>query len=386
MIEVRECKTKKEQRDFVNFPLKLYKNNPYFVPPLYGDEKAIFKKDYMYYDQAEAVYFNAYKDGKIVGRISGIWQKAANEKWGQSRARFTRFDAVDDQDVANALFAAVEDWAKQKGLQEIVGPLGFSDLEREGLLIDGFDQLSTFEEQYNADYYQRLVENCGYTKDVDWLERQLRIPEGGIDPRIGEMSNKMLEKYNLHFDDCKSTKELLDRYVEKIYRIWDETYDKIYGTVPFTDKVKKQMLSNFKLVIDERFISLIVDENDNVVALGVVFPSMAKAVQKSGGRLTPSCIVKVLHSIKKPKVVELAIIGVVEEYKNKGISTALIAKFAEKFQDMEIDYAETNLTLEYNCPIQNLWKHFDAKIHKRRRCYIKPLQNAEQQANTECNA
>ena len=170
MVEICEVKTAKQQKQFLQFPLKLYKNNPYFVPPLYGDEKQIFSKDYMYYDQAEAVYFNAYRDGKMIGRISGILQKAANAKWGQNRARFTRFDAVNDQEVANALFAAVENWAKNKNADEIVGPLGFSDLEREGLLIEGFDQLATFEEQYNYDYYQKLIENCGYGKDVDWVE------------------------------------------------------------------------------------------------------------------------------------------------------------------------------------------------------------------------
>ena len=173
MIEVREVKTKKEQKEFLNFPLDLYDNNPYFVPPLYGDEKKIFKKNYMYLDQAEAIYFNAYKDNKIVGRISGIIQNAANEKNNEKRVRFTRFDSIDDQEVANALFSKVEAWAKEKGMDTVVGPLGFSDLEREGLLVEGFDQLSTFEEQYNYDYYPKLVENYGFVKEVDWLESKL---------------------------------------------------------------------------------------------------------------------------------------------------------------------------------------------------------------------
>ena len=151
MVEIRKVSTKKERKEFVEFPLKLYKNNPYFVPPLYSDEMNIFKPDYMYYDQAEAVYFNAYREGKMVGRISGILQVAANRKWNQNRARFTRFDAIDDQEVANALFNAVEDWAKSKQADELVGPLGFSDVEREGLLIQGFDWLNSVEEQF---YYE----------------------------------------------------------------------------------------------------------------------------------------------------------------------------------------------------------------------------------------
>ena len=157
MIEIRKVTTKKEQKQFINFPLNLYKDCPYFVPPLYGDEKAMFKDDYHYYEQSEAIYFNAYKEGKMVGRIQGILQKASNEKWNQKRVRFTRFDAINDQEVANALFDAVFSWAKEKQMDEVVGPLGFSDLEREGLLIEGFNELSTFEEQYNYDYYSKLI-------------------------------------------------------------------------------------------------------------------------------------------------------------------------------------------------------------------------------------
>ncbi len=371
MIEIRQVETNKEQKEFLQFPLKLYKDNPYFVPPLYADEKKIFNKNYMYYDQAEAVYFNAYMDDIMVGRISGILQNAANKKWGQNRARFTRFDAIDNQEVASALFNAVESWARSKNLSEIVGPLGFSDLEREGLLIEGFDQLSTFEEQYNYGYYQKLIENCGYVKDVDWVERKVSIPDGGIDPRIEKISNDMLKKYNLRFAEAKNTEDFLKRYVDQVFRIWDETYDKIYGTVPFTDKVKRAMLNNFKLVIDLRFITAIVDENDKIVAFGVVFPSMAKAVQKSGGKLTPACLTKILHDIKNPSIVEMALIGVLDEYKNKGIATALVSVFSERMQRYGIEYAETNLMLEHNSPIQNLWKHFNTVQHKRRRCFIK---------------
>lgn len=373
MIEVRLVTTKKEQKRFVKFPLKLYKDCPYFVPPLYGDELSVFGKNYMYNDQTEAVYFNAYRDGVMVGRISGILQKAANVKWKQNRVRFTRFDSIDDQEVANALFAAVENWAREKRAEEVVGPLGFSDLEREGLLIDGFDELSTFEEQYNYPYYQRLIENCGYGKDVDWNERQLRLPKEGFDPRIGELSDKMMQHYNLHFGEAKNTRDFLRKYADKIFHLWDDTYNKIYGTVPFTDKVKKSMIAQFKLLIDMRYVAVILDENDEPVAIGLVFPSLSKALLYSGGHLTPKTIVKVLRSAKRPKVVDLAIIGVSEKYKNRAISTALLARFGKLMGELNIEYAETNLTLENNLPIQNLWKRFDARLHKRRRCFIKKI-------------
>ena len=371
MVEIREVTTKKQRKEFVEFPLNLYKGNQYFVPPLYGDEMKIFRPDYMYYDQAEAVYYNAYRDGVMVGRISGILQKAANEKWGQSRVRFTRFDAIDDQEVADALFGAVEAWARSKGMTEIVGPLGFSDLEREGLLIEGFDQMNTFEEQYNYPYYQRLIENCGFSKDVDWIEHQLRIPKGGFDPRVRKISEMTLKKYHLHFKTARNTREFLKKYAEDIFQIWDETYDQIYGTVPFTDKLKREIVSQFKLLINQKYIRVLYDENDKLVAFGFLFPSISDAVRPSGGRLTLPCLIRILKSIRHPKVVDLAIIGVNDEYKNRGLPACIFTSLGDELA--EIEHAETNLNLEYNIPIQNAWKHFDAIQNKRRRCFIKQL-------------
>ena len=373
MVEIREVKTRKERKQFVEFPLKLYKDNEYFVPPLYGDEMKIFSPNYAYYDQAEAVYFNAYRDGVIVGRISGILQKAANEKWGQKQVRFTRFDAIDDQEVADALFAAVENWGRSKGMEEIVGPLGFSDLEREGLLIEGFDQMQTFEEQYNYDYYQRLIENCGYGKDVDWLEYQLRAPKGGFDPKYKEITKKVLDRYKLHFGTARSTRQFIKKYSEQIFKLWDETYEQISGTVPFTDKLKKSMIAQFNLILNMRYLRVLFDENDNIVAFGVVFPSISDAVRPSGGRLTLPCIFRILHAVRHPKVADLGVIGVTQEYKNKGLSAAMLISVGDALFDDTIEHAETNLTLEHNTPIQNTWKYFEATQNKRRRCYIKKL-------------
>lgn len=381
MLEIKQVTDKKMQKEFLRFPLDLYDGNPYFVPPLYSSEKQIFRDNYMYHDQAEAVYFNAYRDGKMVGRISGILQNAANKKWGQNRVRFTRFDSVDDQEVATALFNAVETWAKQKNACEVVGPLGFSDLEREGLLIEGFDQLSTFEEWYNYSYYQRLVENCGYEKDVDWLEHKISAPNG-LDPRVERIGAHMMQRYNLHFGTARNTKQFLKKYADKIFAAWDETYDIIYGTVPFTESIKHDMLNNFKLLIDLRFISIILDENENLVAFAVCFPSIAKAVQPSKGHLTLPCICRILRAKRKPEIVDMAVIGVVDKYKNKAISTAALAQLGNALGP-KVSYAETNLTLEYNDPINNLWKMFTNERHKRRRCYIKKLQDAPEQTSSD---
>lgn len=373
MITVKAVKTKKEQKEFLDFPLKLYKNNPYYVPPLYSDEKKIFRNDYVYLDQAEAVYFNAYDDtGKIVGRISGILQRASNEKNNEKRVRFTRFDAVDDQRVADALFDAVEKWAKSKGMDTICGPLGFSDLEREGLLIEGFNYLATFEEQYNYDYYQRLIENCGYSKEVDWVGFQLRAPKEQND-RLERLSGLMMKKYNLHIGPAKNTKDFIKRYSDGFFEILDSTYVDIYGTVPFTDGMKKMMIDNFKLIVNVKNVMVILDENDRIVCFGIFFPSIAKAVQKSGGHLTVPTLFRLLKAIKQPKVFDLGLIGVLPEYARKGISSLLIAKVIKSMREQNIEHAETNLNLETNSNIINQWKSFDTTQHKRHRCFIKKI-------------
>ena len=332
---------------------------------------AMFKDNFTYNDQTKSAFFLAVRDGEVVGRIHGIWQFVANEKWGQSRVRFTRFESINDQEVANALLGAVEDWGKSLGMTEIVGPLGYSDMEREGLLVEGFDQLATFEENYNFDYYQTLIENYGYQKDVDWTGNKLYLPKGGVDPKIKEISDRMMKKYNLHFCTETNTNKFLKKYVNKIFAIWEDTYSKIYGTVPFSRRVMDGVLDQFKLMVKCKYVPLILDENDNVIAFGVCFPSIAKAVQKSGGRLTIPCLFRLLKAINKPEVLDVALIGVVDEYKNKGLNAAILYRLLCLME--EVDHAESNLMLEHNNPIQNMLKYFDAPQHKRHRCYIKQL-------------
>lgn len=372
MIEIKPVKTKREQKIFIEFPLKLYKDNPYFVPPLYGDEKAIFRPDYHYYEVADAIYLLAYRDGVPAGRISGILHHASNDKWRQRRVRFTRFDCVNDPAVAHALFQAVEDWARARGMTEVVGPLGFSDLEREGLLIEGFEELSTFEEQYNFPYYQALIEGCGYEKEVDWLEHKLFLPKQR-DERMARIAKRIMERYELHMAETKSTNDFLARYSEKFFDILDETYAEVYGCVPFTDKMKKELIKSFKQILDMRFIALILDKNDDPMCFGLCFPSIGKALQKSGGRLTPSALFKILRSVKKPEILDLGLIGVVPAYRNKGVTAVLIEGIMDMLESSSVQYCETNLNLEDNYAILNHWKAFNGVLHKRRRCFVKTL-------------
>ena len=372
MVNVREVTSQKDKREFLDFPLRLYRGNPYFVPPLYMDEKKIFRKDYVYYDTCEAVYFLAERHGETVGRISGILQKAHNEKTGEKRVRFTRFDSIDDLKVAKALFDAVEDWARSKGMDTVCGPLGFSDLEREGLLIEGFDQLATFEEQYNYEYYPALVEHCGYEKEVDWIESRLSLPDEP-DEKLQRTADYIMKRYNLHFDDAKNIDDFIKRYSDKMFVLLDESYENIYGTVPFTEGMKKITIETFRMIMSKKYVAVLLDENDNAVCFGLCIPSIAKAVQSSEGHLTPISLLKILKAVESPEVIDLGLVGVASEYANRGVSAAFMAKLMKFMRESGIKYAETNLNLETNMSIRTQWKRFNAVEHKRRRSYIKRL-------------
>lgn len=372
MIKLERVITKKQRKDFLNFPLKLYKGNPYFTPPLMMDERKIFKQDFVYNDICDAVYFNAYKDGMMAGRISGILQKAANEKNGKKQVRFTRFDVIEDLEVAKALFKAVEDWAIGLGMDEVVGPLGFSDLEREGMLIDGFVTPATFEESYNHPYYQTFVEALGYQKEVDWTGSHIRVPKD-YDGELDKLADFVMKRYNLHLGPARNTNDFINRYADGIFELLDKSYELLYGTVPFTEGMKKMMIDNFKMVVDVKNVAVILDENDKMICFGLAFPGIADAVRPSGGRLTPMTLIRLLKALKKPSIIDLCLIGVDPEWLNRGVSVIVSANLMKMLQRPEVLYADTNLNLEENYAIQNQWKRFDEKKVKLYRCYGKKL-------------
>lgn len=373
MIEIREALSRREQKEFLEFPLKLYKDNPCFVPPLWLDEKKIFDKDYLYLETCEAVYYNAYRDGKMVGRISGILQKASNEKTGQKRVRFVRFDTIEDFEVAKALFGKLEEWAISKGQEEIVGPLGFSDLEREGLLVEGFDQMSTFEEQYNASYYGEFLERLGFAKEVDWLEYRIYAPSEKEQQEMDKMAEFVKRRYKLRIGPAKNANDFLRKYMDGFFEVLDRSYESIYGTVPFTDKMKQLMKDNFKLIIDEKHVVVVLDENDKVILMGICFPSLAKTMRIADGHLTPKALVSYLKTMRRPEVIDLGLIGVEPEWLNRGVSVIVAAELGRMLRQPGTLYAESNLNLEDNFAIQNLWKRFNSVQNKRRRSYVKKI-------------
>ena len=383
MVTIKEVITKKDIKTFVRFPHTLYKGNPNYVPPFEADEVNRFNpKKNESYDECEVKCFLAYRDEKVVGRIAAIIQKSFNKKSNSKRCRFSRFDAIDDKEVSSALFNAVEEFAKEKGMEIIHGPLGYNDLDREGLLIDGFDQLSTFEEQYNHPYYQALVENSGFEKDTDWYEFRLFAPEEK-DPRIERLSNAVLRKYKLRVHTPKNLKEVVDNYKDQFFAVVDAAYGPLYGTVPFTDKVKDAIINQFKMILKGRFMKLVFDENDRLIALGVVLPSLSEAINKTKGKLFPFGWIRVLHQINHPKHIDLALIAILPEYQNKGINAVILHQLIDGMVEYGIQYAETNLMLEDNTRIQHQWESFKYVMHKKRRAFVKYLNKKPETKKTE---
>ena len=373
-ITVKQVKTRREQRDFLNFPLDLYKGNPCFIPPFYADERKMFRPGFVYSDCCDWICFNAYRDGKMAGRIQGIIQKAANAKNHEKRARFCRFDAIDDPAVSQALFAAAEKWALEKGMDTLCGPLNFSDLEREGLLVEGFDQPNTFEEQYNAAYYQHHIEALGFVKEVDWTESRIYAPDPSEDEEdLDKLTEFIFRRYKLHFGPAKNARDFIRRYKDGIFELIDKSYEGLYGTVPFTDAMKKLMIDNFRLVISPKYTAVILDENDRMVCFGFAIPSLASALVGTRGRYTPKVLWRLLRNIRHPKVIDLCLIGVDPEYLNRGVSAAFASAIMHMLRDTDVEYAETNLNLEDNYAILNLWHRFRAVQAKRRRAYVKKL-------------
>ena len=375
MIEVQEVKTKQQQRQFLNFALDLYKGNPYFVPPLYSDEKKMFGKDFVYNDSCEWTCFVAYKDGKIAGRIQAIIQKDANAKNKEKRCRFCRFDAIEDLEVSKVLFAAAENWARSKGMDTMVGPLNFSDLEREGMLVDGFEEPSTFEQNYNFSYYKEHVEALGYAKEIDWTASRLYGPESqeAMD-ELEQVVAFIFKRYKLHYGTAKSGPQLLKKYAQGIFDLLDTSYEGLYGTVPFTEGMRRLILENFAMVINPKFTAVILDENEKIVCFGLSFPGLAPALVGTRGKYTPLTLMKLLYYIKNPNILDLCLVGVDPEYLNRGISGALSLSIMKMLRDnARVKWADTNLNLEDNYAILNQWRRFQREECKRYRAYVKKL-------------
>jgi len=373
VIEIVEVKTKSDIKEFIEFPLRLYKDCEYFVPPLYGDERKLILAGGQP-KVAKSVFFLAKRDGATVGRIQGILQYQANEKNGNKRVRFTRFDSINDVGVSRALFSAVEKWGRELGMTELCGPLGYSDMDREGLLVEGFGENSTFEEQYNYDYYPALCEDYGLVKEIDWLEFSITGVRTSAE-LLRKVAERTLELNKLHVVDQSrmSKNEYINMYKDQFFEVLDECYSHLYGTVDISEETKKELISQFMLIINKQYFIVIADESGRMVAFGLCFPSIADAVKKSGGRLTPGALLRIFRAVSKPEVIDLALVAIRPQYRNSGLNAIVLSKMADYFEKGMIKSFETNLNLETNTAVISQWRHFEARQHKRRRSYDKTI-------------
>ena len=372
MVEIKKVKTKKDIKEFIEFPLRLYKACPQFVPPLYGDEKKLLinggtGEDFF------SVFFLATEGGKTVGRIQGIIQKKYNETHSSAQVRFNRFDCIDDSSVAAALIKAVEDWGVSHSMTELCGPLGYSDLDREGLLVEGFDESSTFEEQYNFEYYGKLLEETGLRKEVDWLEYELKMPEKR-NPMLSRVAERSLELNKLHIASTNMSKrKYIEKYRDGFFDCLDECYSHLYGTAPIAKDAQDELIKQFMLILNKKYLIFICDEDENVVGFGLCFPSIGDAFKKSGGKLTIPTLIRLMKAVRKPQCIDLGLVAIRPEYQNSGLNAIIINTLLNVLEEGHVKACETNLNLETNVAVQAQWKYFTARQHKRRRSYTKRI-------------
>lgn len=373
MVEIKEVKSKKDLKIFAGFNEKMYWNVPQAIPDLITDEiKNFTENKNPAYEYAKSRQFLAYKDGKCVGRIGAIISNKANKKWNRKRIRFTRVDFIDDYEVSKALFQAVENWGRKMGLEEIHGPMGFCDLDQQGMLIEGFEHEGIFITIHNAPYYKRHMENLGYQKSVDWVENRITIPKE-IPDTLERMSHRVLKENHLTLVQVKNRFQL-KKYIPQIFHLVNEAEKELYGEVDLTQAMIRKYVKQFLLMINVRYVIMVLDCQNNMVAISVSVPSMGQASKKSRGRLFPFGWARMLYApFSKPEVLELYLIGVRDQYKNKGLPAVLIAESMKSAIADGIKYAETGPMLEENMAIQSLWKRFDRVQHRRRRCWIKKL-------------
>ena len=368
--------TNSELEKFVDFGINLYKGNPYYVPALVMDEiGTLSPKKNPAFDFCESAYFMAYDEatGKPVGRIAGIINNVTNKKYNERHVRFGFVDFIDDKEVSKALIGAVENWGKLKGMDTIVGPLGFTDMDPEGMLIEGFDQVGTMATIYNYPYYPQHLEALGFEQEIDWMEFKIMIPNS-IPEKMARIADIVRKKYKLSTPKYTSAKKLIDDYGEAIFTLINEAYDPLYGYSPLTQKQIDHYIKMYVPILRLENVCLITGENGELIGVGITLPSMSKALQKSGGRLFPFGWWHMLKALRgKNEIVDLMLVAVKPEYQSKGVNALLFTELIPAFNGNGYVYAESNPELELNQKVQSQWQYFDTTQHKRRRAFKKKI-------------
>ena len=375
-VTIKEVTTKAELKSFIRFATELYKDCQNYCPCLELDEMNTFNpKENPALEVSEYKNFLAYRDGKIVGRISGIINHKANEHWGKSKVRFGWFDFIDDAEVSAALLDAVAAWGKSKGMTELNGPVGFTDFDHQGLLLEGYEYDSPMASLYNYPYYPAHFEGYGLEKEADWIEYRVFVPDA-VPEKMERVAKIVMDRYNLRVDKIKSAKELTRKYPNFEYiDVIDKAYRPLYNFQPFTDKQKEYYSKMYFPMLNFDFVTVVVNEKDEIVAVGVGMPDISDALRKCRGRLFPTGWYHILKALKTKRidVFDLLLIAVRPDYQNKGVNALLFYDQMPYFIKYGVKYAETTAILEDNTKNRSNWEYFDTLQHKRRRAYVKQI-------------
>ena len=371
-VEIKRVTTRSDLKRFIRFNYEFYKDNKYSVPDLYDDMLHTFSpKRNAAFEFCEADYFLAYREGKIVGRVAAIINHRANEQWDKKTVRFGWIDFIDDQEVSCALIETVKQWGRERGMDTIEGPLGFTDMDAEGMLIEGFDQLSTMATIYNYPYYPVHMERLGLEKSADWVEMKIFVPDE-IPEKHKRISDIIARKYNLHIRKLTSKKEVRESGIgHQIFRLINDAYAPLFNFSRMTERQIDQYVNMYVPVLDLRMVSIVENEQNEIVAVGISMASLSEALQKAKGRLFPFGWYYLLKALlwKRPKMLDLLLVGVRPDYQNKGVNALLFTDLIPVYQQLGFEYAESNPELELNEKVQNQWQYFKTEQHKRRRCY-----------------
>ena len=375
-VEIREIQpTKRNLIKFVHYPIDtLYRDSEYFVPPLVTDEVNTLRPDKNpAFDFCEAVYYMAYRDGKPVGRVAGIINHVCNERSGKKEARFSYIDFIDDAEVVDALIDAVTCWGKSKGMEHLTGPLSFTDMDPEGMLIEGLDRVGTSGGIYNHPYYPKHMDRLGFVKDADWIEMLITIPEE-IPEKMVRISDLVAQRYNLTTIKYTSRKKLVADYGDAIFKLINVAYDDIFGYSPLSDKQINHYIKMYLPFLPLNDLAMAIEKDTReLIAVGISIPSMARALIKGRGRLFPWGWKHMLHAFKHNDVVDLMLIAVKPEFQNKGVNSLLFTDLIPCFNANGYKYAESNRELEANTKVLKQWEYFERDQHKRRRAYTKEI-------------
>ncbi len=379
-ITIKRVESNADLKRFINFHYDLYAGNDYDAPTLFSDDYRTLRKDKnAAFEFCEAEYFMAFRDGKVVGRVAAIINHKANRRWETKAVRFGWLDFVDDLKVSRALFAAVENYGKSKGMTEMIGPLGFTDFDPEGMLIEGFDKMGTMATIYNHPYYPKHLEQLGgFEKDNDYVEYFVTVPQG-IPERMQRLSEMVMKRYNLRVRSMTRREITKEGMGQRVFQLINDTFKDLYGFSELTQKQIDQYVKMYLPHADLNIIPVIEDMSGDapkLVGVGITIPSLTNALRKCRrGRMLPFGWWHVLRAMKGKgtNVVDLEMVGILPEYRNKGLNVLIFYHLIPHYNRMGLEYAESQVEMEGNSQVRNMWDNFEHVQHKRRRCYKKKL-------------